>query len=165
MTKFLRKINKLWVFIGGALAVLAALLVRLACGSPHWLVLRADSGHFLPPLWVLTLLWLGGYFFMGCAWGHIFSLRPLNPCRDAWRWRGSTFLVLTMVFSLMWYPLLFGMSAWFFSWLCLGLTVVLGGICALYWFRVSQGAALVLSGVLIWYIYLFLLQLTVMLHI
>ena len=111
------RINKTPVWIGGGVTVAAALLVRMAVGSPHAALWQLGATDRLPPLWILSALWLGCFFLVGCAWGYLLGACPKRGgcAHDAAVWRGSLCLVLSLVFSFLWFALLVGSLSLFLS--------------------------------------------------
>ena len=159
------RINKMPVWIGGGVTVTAAILVRMAVGSPHAALWQLGATDRLPPLWILSVLWLGWFFLAGCAWGYLLGACPKRRgCgHDAAVWRGSLCLVLSLVFAFLWYALLVGSLSLFLSWLCLAVAVIFAFLCAFSWFSVSSGAAWITVGFCLWLTILFLLHLSVLL--
>ena len=161
------KINKLPVWIGGGIAVAAAILVRVAVGSPHSALWQLGATDRLPPLWILSLLWLGFFFLAGCAWGYLLGGcgKRGGAIHEAAVWRGSLCLVLSLVFSFLWYALLVGTLSLFLSWLCLAAAVAFAFLCAFSWFRVGRGVGWVTVGFALWLFFLFLMHFTVVLFV
>lgn len=152
------------VLVGGGLVLAAALLTRLTVGSPLAVIHKLGASVLLPPLWLTGLLWLGSYVLMGAAVGYLLSCPPGNARREADLWRGCTFLVLAVVFSLVWYTLLFGKLCLLLSCLCLLLAAVCALVCMISWWSVGKGAAVISLGFSLWQICLLFLQFAVILH-
>lgn len=150
--------------IGGIGGVVLALLVRFFAGGPWTILHRLGAGEILPPLWFLSLLWLSWFFLVGFATGYLLATEVGGAPREVLLWRGMTCLVLTLVLALVWYTLLFGKFSLFFSWLCLPLALAAALLCAISWWSLCRGAAVVLIGYALWLLCLFLLQMAVMLH-
>ncbi len=152
------------MLIGGALTLAAALLTRLTVGSPLAVVHKLEAFLILPPLWVLSLVWLMHFAILGAAAGYLLACPAHNPVREAAMWRGCTFMVLAAVFSLVWYTLLFGKLCLLPSWICLLLSAGAALVCALSWRTLGKGAFAAALAFALWQIGLFFLQLTVILH-
>ncbi len=152
------------VLIGGGIVLAAALLTRLAVGSPLAVIHKLGASILLPPLWFTSLLWLASYALMGAAAGYLLSCPTGNTRREAFLWRGCTFLVLAVVFSLVWYTLLFGKLYLLSSWICLFFSAVAALICMISWWQIGKWAAIVSLCFAVWQVCLFLLQLAVILH-
>ena len=159
------RVNQLPVWIGGCVALVAAILVRVAVGSPHAALWQLGATQHLPPIWLLSILWLGFFFLTGCAWGYLLGACPRRGgcTHDAAVWRGSLCIVLSAVFAFLWYALLVGSLSLFLSWLCLAVAVVFALLCAFSWFSASAGAAWITVGFSLWLLILFLLHFTVIL--
>lgn len=164
LTNRIGNIHKTSWLLGGGAGILLALLPLWFVGKPLLILylLRADT--LLPPLWLMGLLWLGVYALLGGAAGGALACRGHGCHADALLWRGMTFLVVAITFSLAWYSLLFGSFLLLPSWLCLGGAAVSGVLCALSWLPVYRiSAVLSLAGVL-WHGWLLFIQLSVILH-
>lgn len=156
--------HKNCILAGGGIGVGIALAVRLLTTSPR-LVLHALAPTLsLPPLWLMGILWLAGCFLLGASVGYMVGRRSGGMRCEMLAWRGSTFLVLTVAFSLMWYALLFGKFSLLLSLICLPVAMLTTAFCILTWWRVSAGVSLLLGGYILWLLFLLLLQLAVILH-
>lgn len=155
---------KLPMLIGGGVALAAALLTRLTVGTPVTAIHKFEAFLSLPPIWFMGLLWLASFALTGAFAGELLSSPCLPPRDEALAWRGATALVLALVFSLVWYTLLFGKCFLLASWLCLLLSAAAAVWCALSWLQVKRGASLVMFGFFLWQMILFFLQLAVLLH-
>ena len=152
------------LLIGGALTTTAALLTRLTVGSPLAVVHKLEALLILPPLWVLSLLWLAHFALLGAAAGFLLGCPIHTPHQEAAMWRGCTFMVLAAVFSLVWYTLLFGKLCLLPSWLCLLLSAGAAMACTISWRQTKKGAAAAAFAFSLWQIGLFFLQFAVILH-
>ena len=150
--------------IGGGLTLAAALLMGLSVGSalPAIHALRAEA--ILPPVWLMSLLWLSSFALLGGALGYLLSCPSGGALREARLWRGATFLVLTVTLALVWYSLLFGKLLLLPSWLCLLLAAAASLTCALSWWPISRGAALIAGGCSLWQLSLFFWQFAIIIH-
>ena len=165
MTKTLIKINKFWTLAGGGLLLLIAFLIKNTFPSPYILLHQTESLMVLPPLWILGIWWMAGYFLVGCVAGQIFSLKALSPTADIKRYQGGMCMILAVVCSFLWYALLFGTEAFLFSWLMCGMAFAFLCLCLKAWICVPHGCAWWLLPVTISSLLLFVLQFMVMLHI
>lgn len=153
------------VAVGGGVVLAAALLTRFLCGSPLWFLRWSDVSGLLPPLWLLSLLWMTAYVAVGCAAGYLFSCPAWGVARESHLWRGSTFLILAVVVSLVWYTLLFGKHYLLPSWLCLPVSASAAGVCGASWWRLQRAVGCVAWMFGIWQTVLFFLQLAVLLRL
>lgn len=153
------------VLIGAGIFLICAMLTRWSVGSPIILLHKLSAATFLPPMWLMGLLWLGFYFLWGAAVGDLLARLPESPPIEAHLWRGCTFAVLAVVFSLVWYTLLFGKFYLIPSWLCLLVSAAAAFICAFSWWRVARWTSLVALLFGFWNICLFFLQFAVILHV
>ena len=155
---------KLPVLVGGGAATSCALLTRLAVGGPLSVVHKLDAYLLLPPLWLMSLLWLASFALLGGAAGYLWSHPTGGLEGEARLWRGGTFMVLAVVFSLVWYTLLFGKLYLLISWFCLLPAVAAALACAYAWWWIGKGAAALCVAFGLWQICLFFLQLAALLH-
>lgn len=149
--------------VGGGVVLATALLTRMTVGNPLLILHKLGAMEMLPPLWFLSLIWLSFYLLVGASTGYLLSCPPGNAGREAFLWRGCTFMVLAVVLSLVWFTLLFGKFWLLPSWLCLCLTFVCASICAISWWQIGKGAAIIMWSFTVWQICLFFLQFAVML--
>lgn len=165
MTNSMHKMNKIAMLVGGVCLVVMGLLVKGTVSSPLILLHQWNALDCLPPMWLLRLLWMSGYFLMGSVWFGVLGMKACGAEGEILRYKGSMFLVLAVFFSFVWYLLLFGMQAAFLSWLSLGIAILMALIAAVCYCRVTALAGLGIALTLIWWVYLFLGQVVVMLHI
>ena len=164
LTKRIGKVHKTYAWIGCGMGLLAAVAVASTVGSPLPILHLLGAGEILPPVWILSVLWLMGYGILGGAAGHVLACAAWSSFREAVIWRGLTFLVIEVTFSFAWYSLSFGSFHLVIAWICLMLGVVAGGICTLSWFSVQRIPAMLCGGVTLWFLYLALCHLVVILH-
>ncbi len=151
--------------IGAGLLLACAMLTRWSVGSPIILLHKLSASALLPPMWLMSLLWLGFYLLWGAALGDLLSCPPTSPVGEVHLWRGCTFAVLAVVFSLVWYTLLFGKFYLVPSWMCLLVSAAAAFVCAYSWWRVTKWTSCVALLFGLWNICLFFLQFAVILHV
>ncbi|MBQ9151214.1 MAG: hypothetical protein IJX72_03100, partial [Clostridia bacterium] len=98
------------------------------------------------------------------AVGYLLSCPSGNTRREAHLWRGNTFMVLAVVFSLVWYTLLFGKLYLLPSWICLLLSAASALLCTLSWWPIGKWVSIISLYFALWQVCLFFLQLAVILH-
>jgi hypothetical protein len=138
-------------------------MTRLTVGSPLR-VIHQFTTVLLPPLWILSLLWLTSFALLGGAAGSLLSCPHGNPQKEAALWRGSTFMVLAVMFGLDWYTLLFGKLLLVPSCLCLLLAAASAAVCAWSWLPLRKSASASALLFSLWQIYVFFLQTVVLLR-
>ena len=151
--------------IGAGAVTAAVLLTRVAVGSPWEVLHRLSTATLLPPLWLMSLLWVASFVLVGGAAGILLSSPEGSAVRQAHLWRGSTFLSLAVVFALAWYTLLFGKHWLLLSALLLLLAAAASLICAISWRAACGRGWIAPLAYALWQILLFLLQLAVLLQI
>lgn len=164
LTNRMDRIHKTSMLIGCGVGAFLAVFPRLAVGSPLTILRLSGADALIPPLWLMSLLWLAVCVLLGAAAGIALSCVGRSGMQDALRWRGMTFLVVEVTFSFAWYSLSFGSFLLLPSCLCLLGAVAAGGLCTLSWISAQRSAAILsLTGVL-WHLWLLLLQIAVILH-
>lgn len=156
--------HPIFIWLGGGLTLLAALIVRFWCGSPYPLLHTLQAEEVLPPVWLLGLLWLAGFFLLGALCGAMLGRMGGGPVQTAWRFRGGMYFLLAVMLGLVWYPLLFCAQAMWLSWLVLLLSIAMVVLCTLCWMRVWWLVSVAGIGYLIWQVALLFMQLTVILR-
>ena len=151
------------VFMGGGGTVTVALLTRWTVGSPLAVLHTLENFFPLPPTWLMSLLWLASFALAGGAAGYLLTCPGGGGSSETLFWRGSTFWVLGVVFSLVWYTLLVGKFFLLPSWFCLILSAAASLVCAVSWTQVKSAAAVAMFLYALWQIGLLLLQLAVLL--
>ena len=158
------RIITLPALIGAGVTLAAALLTRLAVGSPLAVLHKLGAAAILPPLWLMSLVWLASFASAGAIAGYLLACPAGHAARETALWRGATFFVLAMVFSLVWYTLLFGKLCLLPSWLCLFLSAASAAVCGLSWGKLFLGGAWILFGFAVWQTVLILFQLCILLQ-
>ena len=164
LTNTFGKIHKTYALVGGCAGVAVGVFATAAAGSPLPVLRLLGAEALLPPVWLLGLLWLAGFGLLGAAAGYALACQTGDPAREAPLWRGMTFLVVEVTFSLAWYSLLFGSFLQLPGWLCLTCGVAAGCMCVVSWFQSCRLSAWAAGGVTAWLLYLVLCQITVILH-
>ena len=87
------------MLVGGILLVVLALLIKGTVANPLALLHTWGALDTMPPLWLVNLLWFGGYFVVGGGWFGVLCMPPCGGSREVLRYKGSMFLVLAVFFS------------------------------------------------------------------
>ncbi len=150
--------------VGGGIGLLQALVLRAVAGGPWALLHRLNAAAYLPPMWLLGLLWLAAFILLGGAAGTAVACAA-GHADEASAWRGCTAVTLAAMLAEAWYALLFLKYSLLFSWLCLPIAVVLLAVAALSWRSVHPGAALLSLGGALWFVFLLVLESMVILRV
>ncbi len=162
--KSMGSLQRTGVLAGSGLGLAAGIALRGAAGSPLPVLRLLGANALLPPLWLMGLFWLAGYILVGGAAGYLASCPMRGGRREAYLWRGGTFLALAIGMSFCWYSCLFASFLLLISWLCLLASVCFALLCALSWWRLNRLCALSVGFVGGWFLCLSLLQLAVLLQ-
>ena len=146
----------IWSVAFGAALALCGMAVRLWWGSPNAGIVQMGIRELIPPVWLMSLLWMLWYFILGAVLGAILCTYGHN-CIGAWR--GACFFLLMIGVGFLWYPLFFVKQNLVLSLLVIVLTAILCTVCALHWQCLSLGAGAVLWLHLLWLLYMLILQL------
>ena len=143
----------------GTLLMGGGIAVRFLTGAPHMMLLALDVGDFVPPVWLMGLLWTASFFTVGCAAGFILGYRD-RGC-EVEKYKGGMLFVLLAVLELCWYPTFFGASLLFLSVLESILILCLSvGVTACF-YRVSKLGGMILFFHDIWLVYILILNFAV----
>lgn len=165
VTNHFGKTHKTYAMIGGGSGLGIAVFVAITVGSPFPILRMLGAEGLLPPIWLMGLLWFASYALEGCAAGIAAGcLGGRGDVRETGLWRGMTFLVAEITFSLAWYRLLFCSFLLFPSFCCLLLAVCAGIVCLLSWFPIHKLSAALCAGVTMWRLCLMFTQVIVILH-
>ena len=141
--------------LGGALMVVAGMLTRAWAGAPYEGILRMGLGEVIPPVWLMTLLWLLWYFGLGATCGGVLTVH--GGC-SVTAWRGACFFLLMAGLGFLWYPLFFLRNALGLCILICLVLIALCVLCAINWQNLSLVAAAFLYLHALWLLYLLILQ-------
>lgn len=153
-----------YVCAGGGIALIAALFPRLTGGSPLPVLHLLGADRFLPPLWIMGLLWLSVTGSAGCGAGYALATKGRGGPRELAFWRGMTLLILSFGAALAWYRLVFASLLLLPAWFCLLGAVACGLLCVLSWLPTQKIPAAAAAGLSLWYLILFLIHFSVMLR-
>jgi tryptophan-rich sensory protein len=140
--------------IGGGVLLLVATLIRGVCGDPYQSGLLLLCGEIIPPVWVMTLCWMGWYVVLGGVFVWVTFDGQCDPPTVSRRYRGGMAYLAMLMLGFLWYPTFFCAGRVFTSALIvlgvLALCVVAGLI---YWRSYTYR----LAGVILFVHALFLL--------
>ena len=153
------------VCIVGGVLVGSTLLYCAAMGSPHQALHRLMAYEVLPPIWLLSLLWLAVLFVMGATAADLLRGSKGGMISEAFAWQGSTWLALSLGTSVAWYALLFVKFSLLASWICLLLTLGCAVLCFLSWIRIQPRCGIPAAVYCLWLIAMSIAQLLIMLRL
>lgn len=139
----------LWGKLGAVFFGLLGVVILICCPSPTVLLHRLNALEFLPPLWLLGILFIGWYALVGFAAGGIRSGGRTGGHAEE-LWRGYTCLLAGLTLMTSWYVLCFAGEAVLLSWFLLMPSAVFLCLTALSWRRISPGICLVLMAGGLW---------------
>ncbi|MBQ7335864.1 MAG: tryptophan-rich sensory protein [Clostridia bacterium] len=143
----------------GAVMMIGGIIVRLAVGSPHMMLLALNVSLPIPPVWLMTLLWSLAFLTVGCAAGFVLGFRA-GGC-DVDKYKGGMLFILLAVLEFCWYPTFFGAGLIFLSVLESILILCLAVGVTLCFYRVSKFAGMLVLLHVIWLIYMLILNFAV----
>lgn len=152
------------LLIGGGATMLAGVLVRAVCGSPyrHGVMVQFDA--YIPPVWLMTLLWMLWYFVLGATFvGTLWTARCNQATRADVYWGGMLFLSM-LFFGFVWYPLFFVAARFFLAWLVVLVVLALCLLTALRYWKVSRLASGILLVHAVFLFYLWIVNFIVIIH-
>lgn len=165
MTKSLNKINKIIWLIGGGFFLILLWNIQKINPSPLELFHACNALSLLPPLWMLCLLQCAAFFLMGGACLSLVCFPKGPSYGEVLKYKCAMFLAVSMLFILSWYVILFGTSGFFLSWLCLTLAILMAIITAWNAMQISLWIGVGIWLSIIWWGYVWMMQVIVILHI
>ncbi|MBE6538809.1 MAG: tryptophan-rich sensory protein [Ruminococcaceae bacterium] len=123
--------------IAGTVSVLiAGLLSRFLSGSPIYILRFTGLWHKVPPLWFFSLIWTLWYILLGFCFGFILGSRPIG--KDVFKYKGSLWFVIMMIFNIVWYPLFFKAGAFFLALVDAGLIIFFALLTAFEYYKIHK---------------------------
>ena len=94
------------------------LLSRFLCRPPYFTLKMLGLSHISPPPFLMSIVWTFWYALIGFCLGVVLSCKVSG--KQVHVYKGSMYLIVSLVFNLVWYPLFFGGNAFFLAfWNCL----------------------------------------------
>jgi tryptophan-rich sensory protein len=147
--------------IGGGVLLLAATLVRGVCGSPYENGILLHCKDLLPPVWLMTLLWMVWYVLLGGAFALVMSDRRCDPYTVSQRLGGGMTYLGMLMLGFLWYPTFFCAGRVFAAALVvLGVLALCVFTALLYW-RAYRPAALLLFAHALFLLWMLVLSVAV----
>ena len=151
-----------YALVFGALLSLCAMGVRFWWGAPNATIAQMGIRELIPPVWLLSLLWLIWYFLLGAALGYVLYTFGAS-CIGAWR--GAFFFLLMIFVGFLWYPLFFVKQNIFLSLLVIFAVLLLCCVCTLHWQSLSLAVGAVFWLHALWLLYMLILQIICLLGV
>ncbi len=153
------------VWITGGALVGGALLFCAAMGSPLPTLHRLMALDILPPVWILSLIWLVGLFTVGAVAADMLTCPRGGRVMEASVWQGCAWLALSLALTVAWYALLFARFSLLASWISLLLAVGSTFLCCMAFWRTHWTYGIWVGGYCLWLAALCALQLVIMLRL
>jgi len=148
--------------VGGGVLLLIATLVRGVCGSPYENGILLHCKELLPPVWLMTLLWMVWYVLLGGAFALVMSDRRCDPYTVSQRLGGGMTYLGMLMMGFLWYPTFFCAGRVFAaSLIVLGVLALCVFTALLYW-RAYRPAALLLFAHALFLLWMLVLSVAVM---
>lgn len=145
------RINGRIVLICVFLVLFFGLLSRFLCRPPYLTLKMLGLDKISPPAWVMSLVWTIWYALVGFCLGAVLSCD--TPGKQVHVYKGSMYLIVSLVFNLVWYPLFFGGNVIFLAfWNCL-VIIFFTLLAAFEYAKVYFFAGLCMFIHIIWLIY------------
>ncbi len=127
------------------------LLSRFLSAPPYLTLRMIGLEGVSPPPWVMSVIWTLWYAAIGFCLGAVLSCH--TPGKQVYVYKGSMYLIVSLVFNLVWYPLFFGGHAVFLAfWNCL-VIILFTFFAALEYIKVYFFAGLCMFIHIAWLIY------------
>jgi tryptophan-rich sensory protein len=145
--------------VGAGVCMLLGASVRGVCGSPYQNGMMLPFGHLLPPVWLMTLLWMLSYALLGAAFARVMCDRRCDVPTEMVKYRGGMTYLAMLLLGFLWYPVFFCAGRVFVAALIVLGVLVLCLVTALRYLRAFFGVSLVLFAHAIFLAWLFLVNL------
>ncbi len=152
------------MLIGGGATMLAGVIVRAVCGSPyrHGVMVQFDA--YIPPVWLMTLLWMLWYFILGATLAYVLSSSRCDRASRAEVYRGGMLFLSMLFLGFVWYPLFFVAARFFLAWLIVFAVLALCVLSAWGYWRVSRLVSVILLSHAVFLFYLWIVNFIVIVH-
>lgn len=154
--------NPIVMLTVGILLTLVGIPIRIGVGSPYRTIRILGIEDLLPPVWLLTMLWMLAAFTVGCAAGFVIAYRVGGRREE--KYRGCLYFVLLAIVELCWYPTLFGGQLVFLSVLESILALCLSLAVTFSFYRVTKFAGMIFLLHDIWLVYMLILNFAILFH-
>ncbi len=160
-------------FINGTSLILGiiSLMVRMfsvsITGEPYDMLHKLDGNNIVPPVWILNLSLNLVYFIAGYAAGIVSNTVAsgyINCEEKMSAYRGGMYFIAAYFLTLIHYPLFFVSEKLSVSLIVIVITLISLTICIYSWAKISSSAALILTVYFIISIYLFFINLFILMN-
>lgn len=93
--------------VGAGVCMLLGASVRGVCGSPYQNGMMLSFGHLLPPVWLMTLLWMLSYALLGAGFARVLGDRRCDVPTELVKYRGGMTYLAMLLLGFLWYPVFF----------------------------------------------------------
>lgn len=146
----------------GGVTAIACLAVRYLGGDPYEKIHLYGMQDYLPPIKLLSFLWLLWHFILGLCAGWVLFGQSKLPVTA---YRGGMYFLLMLFAGYFFYPCFFTANARFLSFLLLGIALFFAVLCVADWFSLCAGAAIAIGVYAVWLIYLLILVLNLLIRL
>ena len=145
--------------VGAGVCMLAGALLRGMCGSPYQSAMMLRFGHRLPPVWLMTLLWMLSYALLGAAFARVMCDRRCGVPVEIVKYRGGMTYLAMLMLGFLWYPTFFCAGRVFAAALIVLGVLALCLLTALLYLRVFRITAMLLFWHAVFLMWLLLVNL------
>jgi tryptophan-rich sensory protein len=150
------------LLIGAGALMLCGVIVRGVCGSPYQSGMMMHFGRVIPPVWLMTLLWMTWYALLGAAFARVMFDRRCDGYTETVKYRGGMAYLAMLFLGFLWYPLFFAAGAVLFSAVLLIAILALCLACAIAYLSVCRPAAIILFCHAAWLLWLAVINIAVL---
>lgn len=101
------------IIIGIIIVSFCGILSRLLSCPPMRTIHILGLKGSIPPTWIMILIWMIWYILLGVCCGSVLGCRMRS--KEVYKYKGSMFFVIMMVFNIIWYPMFFSANAIFLA--------------------------------------------------
>lgn len=156
------RIPLLPMLLCGAATAIGCLAVRYLGGDPYEKIHLYGMQEYLPPVKLLSCLWLLWHFLLGLAAGWVLFGQPKLPVAA---YRGGMYFLLMLGAGYFFYPCFFTANARFLAFLLLAVALFFAVLCIADWFSLCAGAGVAIGLYAVWLVYLLILVLNLLIRL
>ncbi len=151
----------------GIISVIVRMFSLSVAGEPYDMLHKLDGNNIVPPVWMLNLLLNLAYFIAGYAAGIVsntIASGNVNCEEKMSAYRGGMYFIAAYFLTLIHYPLFFVSEKLSASLIVIVITLISLIICIYSWAKFSPSAAMILTVYFIITIYLFFINLFILMN-
>ncbi len=152
------------LLIGAGALMLCGVIVRGVCGSPYQSGMMMHFGRVIPPVWLMTLLWMTWYALLGAAFARVMFDRRCDGYTETVKYRGGMAYLAMLFLGFLWYPIFFCAARPFLGALIVLGVLILCILTALRYIKLFRGVAFLLLCHAVFLVWMLILNLAMVFY-